>query len=148
MRALLVGAIVNLLIFAQPVPAAPPAKVGTAYTKAGGVTTTNGVYTQVVEISLPAGKYIVTGRGTINNQQALTDTVSCNVYAGTIGQHVDANTATVPSGEFGALAFNGVATLAAAGTLWVECIAITQATGPFATARLTATTAADVIVVP
>jgi hypothetical protein len=118
------------------------------YTKAGGATTVNSAYTPIVELSLPAGKYLVTGRGTVQNQQALTDTVSCNVYAGTTAQAVDANTTTVPSGEYGALAFSGVAILATSGTLWVECIATVQGTGPFTSARLTATTAADVISLP
>jgi hypothetical protein len=129
--------------------AAPPSKVvvGVTYTKADGNTTTNAVYTHIVELNLPAGKYLIGGRGTVNNQQALTDTVSCNVYTGAFTP-VDANSTTVGSGEYGALAFSGIATLSTAGVVWVECIAIAQAPGPFTSARLTATTAADVITVP
>jgi hypothetical protein len=147
-RAALVGTIVSAVLSSGPTLAAPPAKIGIAYSRDGGATTTNSVYTLIVEMSLPAGKYIVTGRGTIQNQQAATDTVSCNVYAGAAAVFVDANTTTVPSGEYGALAFNGVATLATAGNLWVECIASQGPSGSFASARLTATTAADVIDLP
>jgi len=123
--------------------AAPPAKPPAVYTAAGGATTINGNYTRIVELSLPAGKYLVGGRATINNQQAVTDTVSCNVYASAF-QHVDANTETVNSGEYGGVGFAGAVTLASSGTLWLECIATTQATGPFTTARLTATTVTDI----
>jgi hypothetical protein len=127
--------------------AAPPAKVGVTYTKVGSVTPFNGNYRRVVELSLPAGKYLVGGKGSVQNQQALDDQVSCNVYAGSQAQHVDASTTNVRTGEVGVLAFSGVATLATAGVLWVECIS-SQDPGALTAARITATTAADVITLP
>jgi hypothetical protein len=105
------------------------------------------LYTRVVEMNLPAGKYLITGRGNAINQQALPDLVSCNVYTGAFTS-VDANSTSVGSGEYAALAFSGIATLSTPGVVWVECIASAQSPGPFTVARLTATTAADVIRVP
>ena len=81
-------------------------------------------------------------------EPSLDDRLVSAVDVATTAQAVDANTTTVPSGEYGALAFSGVAILATSGPVWVECIATVQATGPFTSARLTATTAADVISLP
>jgi hypothetical protein len=145
--AVLVVAATGFVVASNGASAAPPGKVGVTTTRAGGASTTNAVYTHIVELNLAAGKYLITGRATVNNQQALTDLVSCNVYAGAF-DHVDANTETVESGTYGALGFSGVAVLATAGMVWVECIGNSQAPGPFTTARLTATTAADVISLP
>jgi len=137
----------GFVIASNGASAAPPAKIGVTYTKVGSVTPYNGNYRRVVELSLPAGKYLVGGKGSIQNQQALDDQISCNVYAGGLGQHVDASTTNVRSGEVGVLAFSGVASLATPGVLWVECIA-TQDPGALTAARLTATTAADVVILP
>lgn len=140
---------IGLVAASNGASAAPPSKVvvGVTTTRAGGMSTTNAVYTHIVELNLAAGKYLITGRATVNNQQALTDLVSCNVYSGAFNQ-VDANTETVESGTYGALGFSGVAVLASPGMVWVECIGNAQAPGPYTTARLTATTAADVISLP
>jgi hypothetical protein len=137
----------GFVVFSNGASAAPPAKVGVTYTKVHAATTNNGLYTRVVELNLPAGKYLIGGKGSIQNQQALDDLVSCNVYAGTLAQHVDASTTNVRSGQTGPLAFSGVATLATAGVLWVECIA-SQDPGALTSVRITATTAADVITLP
>jgi hypothetical protein len=144
--AVAMGAAAVVLVAPAAYAAAPP-KVGTVYTKANGNTTTNGVYTVIVSLDLPAGKYHVSGRGTLNNQTLATDTVSCNVYVGA-GNFVDANTATVPSGGYEALAYEGVATVPSGGAaLWVECIA-NQNPGPFTSARLVATVVPTIVEVP
>jgi len=144
---LLVVAATGFVVASNGAVAAPPGKVGVTYTKNGYATPTNSVYTRVVELSLPAGKYLIGGKGMVQNQQASHDQISCNLYAGNNLQHVDASTVDVESGQYGVLAFSGVATMATAGVLWVECIS-SQVTGAFTTARITATTAADVITLP
>lgn len=147
--ALLILAATGFVVTSNGASAAPPNKVvvGVSYTKAGFATPTNANYTRVVELNLPAGKYLIGGKGSVNDQQLTDDQISCNVYAGSTGQHVDASTTNVRSGEYSVLAFSGVATLTTAGVLWVECIA-SQVTGAGTSARLTATTAADVITLP
>jgi hypothetical protein len=145
--ALLLVAATALVVASNDASAAPPAKSGVTYTKAGGATPTNANYSRIVELNLPAGKYLIGGKGLVQDQQADDDQVSCNVYAGSTAQNVDASTTDVHTGEYSVLAFAGVATMATAGVLWVECIS-SLPTGAFTSARITATTAADVITLP
>jgi hypothetical protein len=132
---------------AQFAGAAPAPKLGTVYTRANGASTTNSVYTTIVSITLPGGRYHVSGKGSVHNQQATDDTVSCNLYAdGTV--FVDASTATAPSGTYAALAFEGVATLpTAGGPIWVECISSNDP-GPFTSARLVVALVPEIVNIP
>ena len=135
---------VLLVLTAAPVTAAPPAKSGAVtYTATNGGSTHNGNYSTIVTMTLPAGKYLIGGNGTVNNQTGNPDQVSCNLYAGAFVS-VTASTVDVPS-QYGSLAFAGVATLATGGPVWIECIA-GQAPGPTVGARITATSVTDVVV--
>jgi hypothetical protein len=127
--------------------AAPGPKMGTAYTTANGTSTTNTTYTTIVSIPLPGGRYHVSGKGSVSNQQLTDETVSCNLYAsGSV--FLDASTATAPSGTYAALAFEGVATLPTAGGLiWIECIS-SNTPGAFTSARLVVTLVPEIVNVP
>jgi hypothetical protein len=135
------------ILGAQFAGAAPAPKVGTVYTRANGATTTISNYTMIVSITLPSGKYHVSGKGSVHNQQATDDTVSCNLYAeGSV--FLDASTATAPSGTYAALAFEGVATLpTAGGAIWVECISLNDP-GAFTSARLVVALVPEYVIIP
>ena len=136
----------SILLAVQVTHAAPP-KAGTVYVKAGGSSTNSSLYTTIVTMNLPAGNYHVSGRGTVNNQTGATDTVSCNVYAAA-SSFVDANTTTVASASYGALAFEGTAVIPSGGSsVWVECISGNE-TGPFTSAQLVASLVPAIVTVP
>jgi len=140
----LLGGVV-LVLSASPVTAAPPAKAPVTYTASNGGGTNNGTYTTIVTMNVPAGKYLIGASGTVNNQTGSPDEVSCNLYAGA-GVSVSASTVTLP-GQYGSLAFTGVANLATSGPVWVECIGA-KPTGPTVGARITATTVYDLVALP
>src|SRR5689334_16497179 len=78
-----VGVIVATIVAVQAVTAAPPNKsvVGTAYAKAGSASIDGSVYTTVVTMNVPAGKYHVTARMTVTNQLGVVvNGVACNGY--------------------------------------------------------------------
>ena len=137
----LIGGVL-LVLTAAPVTAAPPAKAPVTYTASGGASTINGNYSTIASMTLPAGKYLIGGSGTVNNQTGNPDQVSCNLYAGT--DVVNASTVDVPL-QYGSLAFAGVATLTASSLVRIECIA-GQPSGPNVGARITATTVTDIVV--
>src|SRR5262245_37964692 len=132
---------------AQFAGAAPAPKLGTVYTTANGAPTTNSVYTTIVSMTLPGGRYHVSGKGSVQNQQAAVDTVSCNLYLSD-SVFVDASTATAPSGTYAALAFEGVATLPnTGGQIWVECISSTDPCA-FTSVRLVSAFVSEIVNIP
>src|SRR3954467_15497387 len=106
---LLVGLIAAIAIASSQIAltvAAPMPKVGISYQTSGGASIGNANYTVVADMVVPAGKYHVTARGTVNNQTgAAVDSVACNAYAGATA--VDSGTTSVP------LQYAGLATDAA-----------------------------------
>lgn len=86
----------------------------------------------VVSLSLPAGKYLLVGKGQVHNQQTAATVVACNLD-GPAG-NLDSSTVTVPAPAFfgpgidsyATLAFSATATLTAAGAVTVSC----SSTGP------------------
>jgi hypothetical protein len=100
--------------------AAPMPKVGIAYQTSGGQGIANANYTVVADMVVPAGKYHVTARGTVNNQTGVpVDYVACNAYVGV--NPIDSGTTSAPF-QYAGFAIDGVGDLPAGGTIRVECI--------------------------
>lgn len=127
--------------------AAPMPKVGIAYQTSGGAGIDNNVYTVVADMVVPAGKYHVTARGTVNNQTgAPVDYVACNTYGGS--SYIDSGTTSTPL-QYAGFAIDGTADLAAGGTIRVECISsVASAPFPFVGIRLVAVSVAGITVLP
>jgi hypothetical protein len=144
--------IAAILCFAvvQAVVAAPPSKavVGVAYARGGSNSIDNNVYTTVVTMSVPAGKYQVTGTVTVSNQTGATiDMVACNAYG-----NANSLDFIVGSGD-GSDLHNGVATtfpligvvsLPAAGSIRIECIS-TNTSPHNVGGKIVAVTVADIV---
>ena len=91
----------------EPGPQGPKGESGTQGAKgdpgaATAIYTTSGHefldganYKTVITLDLPAGKFLLTGKGQALNQQETSDVVSCNVYS-SAGSHLDSSTTTVP----------------------------------------------------
>lgn len=108
--------------------AAPMPKVGIAYQTSGGGGVDNNAYTVVADMVVPAGKYHVTARGTVNNQTGTpVDLVACNAYGPS--SFIDTGTASAPN-QYAGFAIDGTADLPAGGTIRVECIS-SAASAPF-----------------
>ena len=108
--------------------AAPMPKVGVAYQTSGGAGIGNSVYAVVADMVVPAGKYHVTARGTVNNQTGLpVDYVACNAYGGP--NPIDSGTTSAPL-QYAGFAIDGAIDMAAGGTIKVECIS-SVASAPF-----------------
>jgi hypothetical protein len=146
-RSLVIGSgIVLGLAAVQAVAAAPPPKAGVAYTKADAHSVDNANYTTVVSMSVPAGKYQVSGRITVNNQTGATiDQMACNAYGDTSIDTGDGG--NLLSGQANSFPIVGVATLAAAGSIRIECIS-SSATSQNVGARLVAVSVADIVNAP
>jgi hypothetical protein len=141
--------IVLCLVAVQAVVAAPPSKVvvGVAYTREASNSIDNNVYTTVVSMSVPAGKYQVSGTVIVSNQTGATiDQVACNAYG-----NANSLDAIVGSGD-GSDLHSGVATtfpligvvaLPASGTIRIECIS-TNTTAHNVGGKLVAVTLADI----
>ncbi len=103
----------------------------------------------MVTLDLPAGTFLLTGKGQALNQQETSDVVSCNVYS-SLGQHLDSSTATVPraslieTGSYGTLAFNRAVELPTPSTIRVECIDGDGTAGIGASVVLSATSAGSI----
>lgn len=143
------GIVSAFLIGAQIVVAAPPTKIGTSYWRAGASSVNNGNYTTVVSMSVPAGKYHVSGRITENNQTAETiEQVACNAYGNTsAGGDVAIDTgdgSNILIGLATSFPVDGVLSLPAAGTIRIECIS-SETTSHNVGAQLVADTVADII---
>ena len=108
-------------------PQGDPGAASAIYTTAGHEFLNGANYKTVVTLDLPAGKFLLTGKGQALNQQETSDVGSCNVYSST-GGHLDASTTTVPraslieAGSYGTLAFHRAVELSAPSTIRVECI--------------------------
>lgn len=137
-----------LLAAAAPLLAAPPSKgtpAGASFVTAGGATTGSANYIVVADMTVPAGKYHVSARGTVNNQTgADAGTVACNAYGA--GSPIDAGTTNAPTGYSG-FAIEGVVDLAAGGVIRVECIAGSDP-GPHVSVSLVADSVASITVLP
>lgn len=108
--------------------AAPMPKVGVAYQTSGGAGIDNNMYTVVADMVVPAGKFHVTARGTVNNQTgAPVDSVACNAYGGS--NPIDSGTTSAPL-QYAGFAIDGTADLPSGGTIRVECIS-SVASAPF-----------------
>lgn len=146
--AMLTASAALVLAAAAPLLAAPPTKatpVGASFVTAGGATTGNASYIVVADMTVPAGKYHVSARGTVNNQTGVdAGTVACNAYGA--GTAIDSGTTSAPTGYSG-FAIEGVVDLAAAGVIRVECIA-TSDPGPFVSVSLVADSVASISLVP
>ena len=152
-RALVVGiGIVLGLAAVQAVAAAPPNRtvVGVAYTNVGAQGVANATYTTIVSVAVPAGKYHVTGRITVLNQTGATvDSVSCNAYGNNL-DFIDAgNGSFFLSGSTTSFPVTGVADLAVAGSIHLECISsVATEPLPLVSARLVAVTLANIVNAP
>jgi len=145
------GLSVALVLGAQAALAAPPSKiaVGTAYTKASSGSVDNGIYATVTSMAVPAGKYAVSGRITVNNQTGATiDQMACNAWGNTTsGGDLLVDTgdgSNLLSGLATSFPIDGVVNLPAAGTIRIECIS-TSTLSQNVGARLVAVTVADII---
>jgi hypothetical protein len=127
--------------------AAPMPKVGVAYQTSGGAGIGSTTYTVVADMVLPAGKYHVTARGTVNNQTgAAVDFVACNAYGGST--FVDGGSASAPL-QYAGFGIDGTLDLPVGGTLRVECISgVSGPTVPFVTVSLGAESVAGISVLP
>ena len=125
----------------------PKAAVGVAYQTSGGTNIGNASYTTVADMVLPAGKYHVTARGTVNNQTgAPVNVISCNAYAGSTS--VDSGSASAPM-QYAGFNIDGTADLASGGTLRVECISdSTTLPYPIVGISLVAESVAGITVLP
>ena len=148
------GIAVVMVLGAQAVLAAPPSRiaVGTAYTKAFSGTVDNSNYATVVSMTVPAGKYSVSGRITVSNQTGATiDQMACNAYGNTSGGGdvaVDTGDGSnLLSGSSTSFPIDGVVNLPAAGTIRIECISSSTSSQNVG-ARLVAVTVADIINAP
>jgi hypothetical protein len=97
----------------------------------GMITAAN--YTELVRLTLPAGKYVLVGKGLIHNQQSTSGTAACNMYSSLNGlTHLDTSDAALPmssiiqTDSYATLAFNASIDLPTGGAVWVECLS----TGP------------------
>jgi hypothetical protein len=153
-RSFVIGAgIVLCLAAVQAVMAAPPSKavVGVAHTKEGSNSVDNNVYTTVVSMSVPAGKYQVSGSIIVSNQTGSTiDQMACNAYGN--ANSLDAFVGTgdgsdLHSGQATSFPVIGVVAMTAAGTIRIECISSTS-TLQNVGARLVAVTLADIVNAP
>jgi hypothetical protein len=135
----------------QAVAAAPPPKAGVAYTKADAGSIANSVYTTVVSMSVPAGKYQVSGRITVQNQTGVTiDQMACNAYgnAGSGDIYVDTGDGgNLTSGPAVSFPITGVVALAATGSIRIECIS-SSANSQLVGARLVAVSVTDIVNAP
>jgi hypothetical protein len=82
----------------------------------------------VARMQLPAGRYMLTGKGQALNQQEAADVVSCNVYDAA-GNHLDASTvsspqpaSTVVTWSYATLNFHSPIELSEAREVRVQCI--------------------------
>ena len=152
-RLLVIGSGIVLCLAAVQAVAAAPNKtiVGVAYTKADGHSVDNAIYTTVVSMSVPAGKYQVSGRITVQNQTGTTiDQMACNAYgsAGAGDIFIDTGDGgNLQSGPAVSFPVTGVVALAAVGSIRIECIS-SSSTPQLVGARLVAVTLADIVNAP
>ena len=130
-----------------PALAAPPVKVGVSYVTSGGAGIGNNTST-VADMDVPAGKYHVAARGTINNQTGVAvEYVACNAYGGTT--FIDSGTASAPL-QYAGFAIEGAVDLPNGGTIRVECTSsvASPATLPLVGVNLVADSVAGIVTVP
>ena len=150
-KLLMTGAVVGavLIAFSQATltVAAPMPKVGIAYQTSGGNGVGDANYTVIADMTVPAGKYHVTARGTVNNQTGVpVDYVACNAYGG--GTPVDSGTTSAPM-QYAGFAIDGVVDLPAGGIVRVECISsVAAAPLPSVGLTLIAESVAGISVLP
>lgn len=142
-----VAALVAAFVAAPLASAAPAPKAGVSYATSGGAGIGNGNYTVVADMVVPAGRYHVTARGTVNNQTGgAIDVVACNAYGGTA--HVDSGTTSAPL-QYAGFAIDGVVALPGGGTIRVECISsVDSGTLPFVGVSLVADSVSAIQVLP
>lgn len=134
-------------MLAASASAAPP-KLGTVYTKEYYGATNASLYTVIVEMDVPAGRYEVSASGGVQNFYENVDSVSCNLIVGE--SYVGASSTTVPSGTRAALSFDSTAVVTSNNpTIKIECISSGSNTvGPYTTARLVAQLVPAIVEVP
>lgn len=142
-----VAALVATLAVAPFASAAPAPKAGVSYTTSGGLGIGNANYAVVADMIVPAGRYHVTARGTVNNQTGgAVDVVACNAYGGTA--YVDSGTTSAPL-QYAGFNIDGVVDLQGGGTIRVECISsVGSGTLPFVGVRLVADSVSAIQVLP
>lgn len=131
-RGFAVIAAVSLAIGAEATYAANSASKGlsAAFHTTGAGTLVVANYTEFVRLSLPAGKYLIVGKGLVVNQQATSGTAACNMLSG--GTSLDTSDAALPAAaiigtpSYATLAFNAAVDLPTGGDVRIECIS----TGP------------------
>lgn len=140
----------------EPGPAGPKGDPGAAsavYTTAGHEFLNGANYKTVVTLDLPAGKFLLSGKGQALNQQSTSDHVSCNVR-NSAGQNLDSSTVTVPRASlietfsYGTLAFHRAVELPAPSTIRVECIDASGTAGIGTSVVMSAISAGSVDVQP
>jgi hypothetical protein len=134
----------------DPGPAGPegpkgdPGSAGTVNTAFGHEFLNGGNYTVVTHLDLPAGRYLLTGKGQALNQQAADEEVSCNVYDSS-GRHVDSSTVSVRSTDYATLAFQAPLDLPESRTVRVECIDGNGTAGIGVGVRLSAVSTGEIV---
>ena len=141
------GVIVVSLLAVQAAIAAPPNKsvAGTAYAKAGFASIDSSVYTTVVTMNVPAGKYHVTARMTVTNQLGVpVNGVACNAYGPATAIDTGDGSNIQSNGWPVSFPIDGVVALTAAGSIHVECISSSADPHPVS-GNLVAVSVADII---
>jgi hypothetical protein len=113
----------------------------------------DGYYRTVVTLNLPAGKFLLSGKGEARNQQTTSDVVSCNVRDAA-GQLLDSSNVAMPAPSiiktqsFGTLVFHRAVDLPKATAVRVECADTGGTSGITASVVLSALTAGSIAVQP
>ena len=121
--------IASITFLLQTAEGAPLVKSGAFSTDVGYGPITAANYTEIVRLSLPAGKYLIVGKGLVNNQQVTSGTAACNMYSSLNGlTHLDTSDAALPAASiiqtdsYATLAFNAAIDLPTGQDVWIECI--------------------------
>jgi hypothetical protein len=125
-------------------PKGEPADASAVYASSGHEFLNGANYTVVARLELPAGRYLLIGKGQALNQQQTPDLVSCNVYD-SAGHNLDSSTVTVPTASYGTLAFQRPVDLLQPQSIRLECIDGNGTAGIGTFIRLSAVSAGTII---
>jgi hypothetical protein len=129
-------------------PAGPSGTAGRLYATSGGsLTMRQGLEREVAGLSVPAGRYLLTGKGQAVSRASRAEVVSCTI-SDSAGRILDASSASpaqpapgAPRWSHAALVFQGAVELPEPRTLRVAC---TGADGTSVSARLAAQEVASI----
>jgi len=131
-------------------PQGPAGGLATVYTSAGVANVSGAQYTVVTSLTLPAGRFLITGKGLATNQTAQSVLLACNMYGGTT--RLDTSDATLPQSQSignvtstATIPFLATFSQSAAGVVRVECIGAGSAPFPTISIKLTAQTVGTIV---